>query len=180
MLFCRAALPSGRVARGQLGSVRAPETTQANPVGIQALCQATQVHTLTAASVQDMHFVRIARAQADGAQDLCGHCSCLRCETVRFEECALRAYNGFARCHGCWINLGWRQKVYVSLLCNVDGVPIATPQQILLRPGEVVTASAEQIPRICRAIGLFLKIGSVSVSRILMRLSPVAGSQATA
>ena len=45
---------------------------------------------------------------------------------------------------------------------------------------EVVTASAEQIPRICRAIGLFLKIGSVSVSRILMRLSPVAGSQATA
>ena len=41
---------------------------------------------------------------------------------------------------------------------------------------EVVTASAEQIPRICKAIGLFLKIGSVRVSRILMMLSPVAGS----
>ena len=45
---------------------------------------------------------------------------------------------------------------------------------------DVVTASAEQIPNICSAIGLFLTIGSTSVSRILMTGLPVADFPAAA
>ena len=45
---------------------------------------------------------------------------------------------------------------------------------------EVVTASAEQIPKIWSAMGLFLKIGSANVSRIVMTPLLVEGYQAAA
>ena len=45
---------------------------------------------------------------------------------------------------------------------------------------EVVTARAEQIPKIWSAMGLFLKIGSANVSRIVMTPLLVEGYQAVA
>jgi hypothetical protein len=54
-----------------------------------------------------------------------------------------------------------------NAVTNVNAMHITTVTR-----SEVVTARAEQMPRICSAMGLFLKSGSVSVSRMLMMLLP--------
>jgi hypothetical protein len=62
-----------------------------------------------------------------------------------------------------------------NAVTSVNAIHITT---VTLR--DVVTARAEQMPRICSAIGLFLKIGSARVSRMLMRLLPAASYPAAA